>query len=87
MSGRFGASAALKLEDHLSELLDEKTREARISLKEVSSLSRENLGVLFGMAVSFREAGGSLLLRDIPPVAEADIKVIMGKNYLDRITE
>ncbi len=87
MSGRFGASAALQLEDKLRELLDGNAREARISLKEVSSLSRENLGVLFGMAVSFRETGGSLRLRDIPPVAEADIKVLMGQDYFERITE
>ena len=87
MSGRFGASAALQLEDQLGQLLKEKAREARISLKDVSSLSRENLGVLFGMAVSFREAGGSLRLSDIPPVTEADIKVIMGQDYFERITE
>jgi len=87
MSGRFGASAALQLEDQLGQLLEEKAREARISLKDVSSLSRENLGVLFGMAASFREAGGSLRLSDIPPVTEADIKVIMGQDYFERITE
>ncbi|MBD3180228.1 MAG: STAS domain-containing protein [Candidatus Latescibacteria bacterium] len=87
LSGRFGDSAAMELEDRLNELLKEDTREARISLKGVSFLSSEGIGVLLGMEHSFRASGARLSLADLPPRAEADMKLVAGVEYFNRVTE
>ena len=87
LSGRFGDRAALELEECLKELLGGRAGEIRIDCKGVSRLSRTNLGVLFGMVSSFRSEGAELRLRNLPPAAEADIKIVTGENYFNLVRE
>jgi len=85
LSGRFGDSAALELEDELNSMLGREVFEATINFGGVTGLSRENLGVLFGMVSSFRAIGARLSLCNLPPAAEAEIKLLTGEDYFDLV--